>query len=131
LVLAHSSFTQRVATASHSSPLGQPSPRQLSSTQRPDLGSQVCPLLHVTPLQMLTQAPALHVHAATVVLSGAHMTTAFSSFVCFGQLAWSQVSTMHRHSPFGSNSGVSPGLHVASNSLTGLQNSTHLQPAHF
>src|SRR5262249_27254484 len=128
---AHGSLTQSVLTGSHSSPLSQPSPRQLFSTQRPLRLLQMCPLSQLTPSQRATHAPTEHRHGGPSLLLGAQAPSSSRISVLFAHACASQVSFTQKHSPLGCwMSARRPLGHDGVNSIPGKQCGTHSQPMH-
>src|SRR5690606_13439793 len=69
---SHASSTHSSATTSQSSPLGQPTPRQLSSTQRPSAGLHTVGSAQVTPSQGNVHSLLRQMHSGRLGSSGAH-----------------------------------------------------------
>lgn len=92
VTLAHGSVTHSPVSTSQSSPDGQPSPRQLSSTQRPagSRGSHTVPSLQTTPSHAKVHALLRHTHSATSSRSGAQRTIPSCSTVSVAHAAASQ-----------------------------------------
>ena len=99
-------------------PSGQPSPRQLSSTQRPagSFGSHTVPAAQVTPSQAKVHSLFLQTQFATSALSGPQRVSPSRSTVSVAQAASSQRSaTQKQVSP--SMRGALPVGQVKPNSL--------------
>ena len=124
--VAQASAAHATVDGSHSSPSGQPRPRQSFCTQRPLRLSHTRSEPQVTPSHGAAHMPARHAHLPSFGSSGAHAGSSPRIWVLATQVSSSHSSTMHRHSPLSCTSGRRSGSHTGMNSSAASQYGTHM-----